>query len=96
MNDGPRFGIGRGPLFVERQTYRRRRLMDAARVVPVVGLFLWSIPLLWSKLPEAAVPTSRALLFVFGVWVALIAVAFLISLPLRPVDKPEDQPGRNS
>ncbi|WP_102107148.1 hypothetical protein [Oceaniglobus roseus] len=37
----------REPVFLERQTYRRRRLMDAARVLPVLGAVLFMVPMLW-------------------------------------------------
>lgn len=74
----------RGPnLFVERETYRRRRLLDAARVLPVLGIALWLVPLLWPDTPEEGVPMSRALVYVFGVWAALILCAFLFGLKVR-------------
>ncbi len=36
------------PLFLARHGYRRRRIMDAARVLPVLGAFLFFVPLLWT------------------------------------------------
>ena len=39
----------RQPLFLARATYRRRRLRDAARLLPVVGVFLLAQPLLWPQ-----------------------------------------------
>ena len=35
------------PLFLARHGYRRRRIMDAARVLPILGGFLFFLPLLW-------------------------------------------------
>ncbi|WP_375258484.1 hypothetical protein [Citreimonas sp.] len=58
------------PLFVERQTYRLRRLRDAARALPVLALMLWLVPILWS-MPGEAVSASGALIYLFGTWAAL-------------------------
>ncbi|SNR59854.1 hypothetical protein [Puniceibacterium sediminis] len=73
----------RSPLFLQRQSYRLRRLMDAARFLPVLGLLLWSVPLLWSIGDEETVSSSGALIYIFGVWMALILAAFVVSLRLR-------------
>ena len=74
----------RGPnIFLERETYRRRRLLDAARVLPVLGIALWLVPLLWPETPEEGVPMSVALVYVFGVWAVLILLAFLFGLKVR-------------
>lgn len=93
-------------LFLERRSYRQRRLMDALRLLPLLGAVLWAVPLLWgqpdaaSGAPEGAavsggVPTSRAMLYVFGVWSILAVLALFLSLRLdRSVDK-TDAPGGN-
>ncbi len=71
------------PLFLERRSYRRRRLMDALRLLPLVGVLLWMLPLFWPS--EAAtdaalepVPMSRAVIYVFLVWLGLICAAFAL------------------
>jgi len=70
-------------LFLERHTYRRRRLADLARLLPVIGLVLLMVPLLWNEGP-GGVATSRAILWIFGVWVLLVALsAWLSSLKLE-------------
>lgn len=74
----------RSPLFLQRQSYRRRRLMDAARFLPVLGLVLWAVPLLWSSGDEDGVASSGALTYIFGIWMGLILAAFVLSLRLRP------------
>jgi VIT1/CCC1 family predicted Fe2+/Mn2+ transporter len=63
------------PLFLARQTYRRRRLGDAARLLPVLGAFLVLAPVL---LTPGSVTTST-MTFIFLVWVALIVAAFVLS-----------------
>lgn len=69
-------------VFLERQSYRRRRLMDALRLLPVLGVMLWMFPLFWPPAPEPGtaepVPMSTAVLYVFAVWLLLIAAAFAL------------------
>lgn len=66
------------PLFLARETYRRRRLMDAARLLPVVGLGLFLVPLLWIG-PSGGPGTRMGVVYLFAVWAALIAAAGLIA-----------------
>lgn len=79
--------------FLERQTYRRRRLMDAARLLPVLGAVLLALPLLWAgpdgDMPESAASTARGGIYVFAVWTGLIVCAVLIGRPLARTDAPE-------
>ena len=70
------------PVFLERQSYRRRRLSDAARMMPVIGLVLILVPLLWAE--EAR--TSSGILYIFLVWAVLIAVTRVISGRLSDFD----------
>ncbi|WP_323771727.1 hypothetical protein [Antarctobacter sp.] len=58
------------PIHVERQTFRRRRLIDATCALPLLGWVLWWLPLLWSG-SEVNVPASQVLIYIFGVWIAL-------------------------
>lgn len=82
------------PLFVERQTYRRRRLVDAARALPVLGVLLWLLPLLWA-VPSEPTSASTGLIYVFSVWLGLpVIVGVLIRAMHRRSDSPdpEDEP----
>ncbi len=76
MSDRPRH------LFVERQTYRRRRLQDAARLLPVLGLVLMMVPLLWTEGP-GGIAMSAAVIYLFVIWAALVVAAMVLSLYLR-------------
>jgi hypothetical protein len=58
------------PLFLARRTYRRRRLMDALRLLPWLGAFLFGLPLLWRD-PA----TSHGLLYLFAAWALLIVLS---------------------
>ncbi|MGI9388954.1 MAG: hypothetical protein ACR2O1_02755 [Boseongicola sp.] len=63
------------PIFLERQSYRRRRLGDAAKLIPVVGAILLLMPILVGS----AARTSSGLIYIFAVWAILIALIALIS-----------------
>lgn len=75
-----------GPLFLERGTYRRRRMMDAIKLLALLGGGLWMIPVLWPKAEtETDVPLqmSQALYYIFGVWLVLIILAALLVRNLK-------------
>ena len=86
------------PLFLERDRYRQRRLLDAIRLMVFVGAGLWMIPLLWPRgtgPDTAAVPMSSALAYVFGIWILLIALSALLSFRARiPHDEAEEDAER--
>ncbi|QFS83803.1 hypothetical protein FIU97_13730 [Roseivivax sp. THAF40] len=77
------------PVFFERRTYRRRRLQDAARILPVIGAFAWLIPLLWPRGSEDGPPMSQALIYMFTVWVLLIVIGAILSRKLTAGDAAE-------
>ncbi|MBE9635219.1 hypothetical protein [Salipiger mangrovisoli] len=92
MSEGsPRRGTP--PVFLERQSYRRRRVMDGARVLPFLGALLWLVPLLWQEDPATGVRSSAVIVYLFGVWLLLVLLAGLIAWALgRPVpgERPDD------
>lgn len=71
------------PLFLAKSGYRRRRLHDAARLVPVFGIFLIFLPILWGPADTAARDTARDGLYLFGVWAGLILLAAGLAPGLR-------------
>lgn len=73
-------------VFLERTSYRQRRLRDAARVLPLLGVILWMVPLLWPA-DVAATDMSAAVIYTFFVWVILIVLSAVISLRLRSDDQ---------
>lgn len=77
------------PLFLERTSYRRRRVGDAARLVPFVGLMLWLLPALWASDSR----TADSMFYVFGVWALLIAAVWALSVRLRSVEPDDTEPG---
>ena len=78
-------------VFLERQSYRRRRLLDLARLLPLLGVLLLLIPLLWPGADstghtsggDQAMPMSGAISYVFAVWAALILGAVLFGIGAR-------------
>ncbi len=73
------------PLFLARQSYRRRRLMDAARLMPVAGVLFFSVPLLWTN-PL----TSVGWIYLFTVWGLLILLSLFLSRRLVETAPRED------
>lgn len=66
-------------VFLERRSYRRRRMMDALRLLPVFGVMLFMLPIFWPNGAEdagGAVALSTAVKYVFAAWAVLIAAAF--------------------
>lgn len=90
MSSDPETPARRGGtgVFVERATYRRRRLGDAARFLPILGAFVFAVPLLWSgagadPVGPDAMKTSSAMIYIFTSWAVLIGLAFLFGLSAR-------------
>lgn len=61
------------PLFLARQSYRRRRVIDASRLLPLFGTLVMLIPLLWTE-PGSGSLAVRGL-FLFGVWSVLVVIS---------------------
>lgn len=71
--------MSKRPLFLARQSYRARRVGDAARLFPVAAAVLFLAPVLFA--PGAH--TSATMSFIFVVWALLIVGAFVLSRALR-------------
>lgn len=71
------------PLFLRRASYRQRRRRDAARLLPVVGLFLMLLPVLWSPQDTFRRDTAPDGIYLFVIWAVLIVLALLISRSLN-------------
>ena len=93
----------RPPLFLARRSYRARRMRDAARLLPVAGLFLFLLPMLWAPAATEARDTAPDGIYLFVIWAGLVAVAALMAPgladpagddPMGPADRhlPDDPP----
>jgi len=71
-------------IFLERQTYRRRRLIDAARLLPIFGVLVFAFPVLWAR------NTASGVAYLFGAWLVLIIFAFVIARRLRQSAEGDD------
>lgn len=67
------------PMFLERRLYRRRRMMDAARLLPLVGLLLFLAPLLWAPTPGEGASTAHGMIYLFTIWALLIVISAVLS-----------------
>jgi len=85
MSLGPKSKI-----FLEQAGYRQRRLRDAVRLLPVLGIVLLSIPLLWPDEDPEMTYSSGALVYIFAVWVLLILLSAFMSRMMRA---DSDEPG---
>ncbi len=85
----------RRPLFLARQSYRRRRLHDMARFLPVLGTFLMILPMLWGEDDSDIRNTASDGIYLLIIWIGLIGVAALLSRGLRAQgDETARDPGR--
>lgn len=78
----------KGPLFLARAVYRRRRLRDAARLLPVLGLMLFLLP----ALGRGATRSGGDAVFLFLVWGGLIAAALVLAPHLVQSERDSDSP----
>lgn len=69
----------RAPLFLKRGSYRKRRLRDGARLLPVLGLFLFILPILWGPGTTSVADTATDGLYLFAVWLGLVLVTAVMA-----------------
>ena len=74
-------GTARAPVFLNRHSYRRRRMRDASRLLPFVGLVLILLPLGWPAAPTGGGMKVGA--YLFAVWAGLVLAAWVLSPRLR-------------
>lgn len=71
------------PVFLQRASYRQRRLRDGARLLPFVGVVLLAIPLAWSAEGPDDKIGAAALIYIFGVWMFLIILTAILARRMR-------------
>jgi hypothetical protein len=74
----------RSPLYLARSSYRRRRLIDAQRLLPIFLFLLYLLPLLWGDV-GSEIPVGggvRGYVHIFTVWLGAIVAAALIARAL--------------
>lgn len=80
----------RRPMFLGRIPYRRRRLRDAARLLPVFGAFLFILPALWSPPGEGQRLLSGDVVYFFIAWAILVLVAAAFAPGLSAAEDEEE------
>lgn len=75
------------PVFLERENYRRRRIGDAAKFMPFLGLVLMLMPVLWADVAT----TAGGMIYLFAVWALLIVVSGLLSRFLVVSEPTQDE-----
>lgn len=80
----------RSTVFLERQTYRRRRLIDWIRILPIIGLILFLVPLLWPVDGSKATSSADALVYIFLVWFVLVIAAGVSARALKNAEEDDD------
>lgn len=82
-----------GPVFLAKRAYYKRRLTDAARLLPVLGVGLLALPLLWNSSDAGeGMRTVHVMLYLFLVWIFLAGAAGLISRRLSVKDDEDASP----
>lgn len=71
------------PLFLERASFRRRRLEDAARVLPVLAALLVVVPVWWVP---GRVSFAAGAVWLFSLWAVLIVLIWALHRALRRAD----------
>lgn len=69
-------------LYLERRVYQGRRLVDAAKLLPVIGVLLFVVPALLMGTPggpDAGASTAMRLVYFFFIWACLIATCAVIA-----------------
>lgn len=75
------------PLFLEHRNYRRRRMLDAVRLLPFVGVILFLAPALMPRVTEMSL--SGRVIYLFVAWSGLILA---IALTTRTITGAEAEP----
>ena len=78
-------------LFLERRTYRRNRLQDGARLMPVLGALLFFGPVfILTSDTGVGGATARWLVYFLLVWLGLVGLSAGLSLALGRASRGEE------
>lgn len=85
------------PLFLARRSYRRRRMIDGVRLLPLLGVVLLMLPALWQPAATPEPDTGRGTIYLFVVWCGLVVAALAFARALGPaLDEDEDPEGASA
>jgi len=81
-------------LFLERESYRKNRLRDAAALMPVFGGLLFFGPaFILTPREQLAGGISFWLVYFFAVWTILIVITYILSRALRQIEREDASAG---
>ncbi|MCV2875179.1 hypothetical protein OE810_02805 [Rhodobacteraceae bacterium XHP0102] len=79
-------------MFLERESYRKNRLRDAAALMPVFGAFLFFGPaFILTPREQSEGGISFWLVYFFLAWGVLIIITFILARALRRLDNDPQQ-----
>ena len=78
-------------MFLARRSYRRRRLIDALRLVPILGALLFMVPVLGASGHTGS--SFRGAVYVFSSWALLILLTAFLSRRLATPSADTSEPG---
>ncbi len=80
---------GQDGIFLERKIYRRRRLIDGAKLLPLLAGLMFLLPaLIAGAQSEGGASTATRLVYFFFVWLAMIMAAATVA---RTLDRSENE-----
>ena len=85
MNDAPKPNRGRPTQYLEQSVYRRRRVMDAIKLLPILGGCLFLMPAL--IVGDEGGATATRLVYFFFAWFALIGLCAVLVRALSRSDE---------
>lgn len=78
----------RNDQFLTLKAYRQKRLMDGARIIPVIGAIVLVFPLVRLFVgPDEANSIGATIVYLFVLWMVLIAAAYFVSRRLQDTSK---------
>lgn len=80
-----------GPQFLDIRSYRHKRIVDAAKMLPLIGAggLVAPFPFFFASIGETGQVVPLAIYF-FGLWLALIVLALVVSRTLLGDPAPDE------
>jgi len=66
-------------IFLERNRYRTRRLVDGLRLLPVLAAILWVVPAIWTHDSQNPPGIAQVAIYFFATWAGMIALCLILA-----------------
>lgn len=70
-------------IFLERNRYRTRRLVDGLRLLPILAAILWVVPAIWTHDSQNPPGIAQVAIYFFSTWAIMIALCLVLARRLR-------------